>query len=243
MIIYGIHPVAEALTRRPRAVKRVFATRRRATDFVASVRAAGVRLESLEGDALERLAVSDQHQGVAADVEPVGLADLDSVIRQARTQGEPLLLMVLDTIQDPHNFGSLVRTAACCGAHAVIFPRHRAAGITAVVHKASAGAVEHVSLCRVVNIAATLQELKRQGIWVAGTLPDARQSLYEFDAVRDLAVVIGSEGAGMRRLVSRACDIHLAIPMTGGVASLNAAVAGAVVLFEVQRQRLLSRAG
>ena len=181
MIIYGIHPVAEALARRPRAVKRIFASRSRSgsgeTDIADRARKAGITVESVAGNALERLAGSPQHQGMAAEVEPIGLGDLDSVVRQGRARGEPLLLVVLDTIQDPYNFGSLVRTAACCGAHAVVFPRHRAAGITAVVHKASAGAVEHIGLCRVANIVATLEQLKQDGVWVAGTVPDARQSV------------------------------------------------------------------
>ena len=146
-------------------------------------------------------------------------------------------MLVLDCVQDPQNTGALIRSAVCCGVQAVIFPKNRAAGLTAAVAKASAGAIEHISLCRVVNIAATLDELRRKNIWVAGTVPQDGQSIYDFDLNIDLALVIGGEGPGMRRLVREKCDVLLSVPMQSDFESLNASTAGAVVMFEALRQR------
>jgi 23S rRNA (guanosine2251-2'-O)-methyltransferase len=189
---------------------------------------------------LTQLTGSSQHQGIAAQAEPFPLSDIEDVIARARRTGERCFFLVLDCVQDPQNTGSLIRSAACCGAQAVIFPKDRAAGLTPAVAKASAGAIEHISLCRVVNIAQSLEELRRNDIWVAGTVPQGGQSIYSFDFKRNLALVVGGEGPGMRRLVREKCDVLLSIPMPGGFESLNASIAGAVVMFETLRQRIIT---
>ena len=240
-IIYGIHPVLEALKKRPRSFHRLFAARESGGDdfkqIVALARAARIPTSVIAPQELFQLCRSEQHQGVAAEVEPVSLFPFESLVSRWKQQGEKALFLILDSIQDPQNFGSLIRTAYCCGATGVIFPKDRSAAITGSVAKASSGAVEHIPLCRVVNIAATIDLLKNEGVWIAGTAPRAAKSLYEFDFNLDMALVIGGEAKGMRQLVAKKCDFSISIPMMGELDSLNAGVAGAVMLFEIMRQR------
>jgi len=238
--LYGIHPVLEALKNRPRAVKSIHLARQGSDNALTHIselaQKHGIALRAVTQQELVQLTGSSQHQGIAAQTEPFFLSDIDDVIIRARCKNERCFFLVLDCVQDPQNTGSLIRSAVCCGAQAVIFPKDRAAGLTPAVAKASAGAIEHISLCRVVNIAHTLEELRRNDIWVAGTVPQNGQSIYNFDFKRDLALVIGGEGPGMRRLVREKCDVLLSIPMPGGFESLNASIAGAVVMFEALRQ-------
>ncbi len=240
LTLYGIHPVLEALKKRPRAVKSIHLARQGSDESLTQVRELaqkhGIGLRAVTQQELIQLTGSSQHQGIAAQAEPFPLSDIDDVIMRARRKNERCFFLVLDCVQDPQNTGSLIRSAVCCGAQAVIFPKDRAAGLTPAVAKASAGAIEHISLCRVVNIAQTLDTLRSSDIWVAGTVPEAGQSIYGFDFKRDLALVIGAEGPGMRRLVREKCDALLSIPMPGGFESLNASIAGAVVMFEALRQ-------
>ncbi|MBM4312251.1 MAG: 23S rRNA (guanosine(2251)-2'-O)-methyltransferase RlmB, partial [Deltaproteobacteria bacterium] len=235
LTIYGIHPVLEALKRRPRAVKSIHLARQGSDKSLTQIselaQKHGIALRSVTQQELMQLTGSSQHQGIAAQAEPFPLSDIDDVISRARRKNERCFFLVLDCVQDPQNTGSLIRSAVCCGAQAVIFPKDRAAGLTPAVAKASAGAIEHISLCRVVNIAQSLDSLRRRDIWVAGTVPEGGESIYSFDFKRDLALVIGGEGPGMRRLVREKCDALLSIPMPGGFESLNASVAGAVVMF------------
>jgi 23S rRNA (guanosine2251-2'-O)-methyltransferase len=239
--LYGIHPVLEALKKRPRAFHRIVVSRQGAPGAVQEVLDAAaqarIRVEAEPAAVLQRLCGSGHHQGVVADVEPFGLADIDHLLAGCRQQGRPALLLVLDSIQDPHNFGALLRSAVCSGVQAVLFPKDKSVRLTGTVAKASAGAIEHIALCRVVNIAATLARLKQEHIWVAGLFPEARESIYTFDFAVDLAIVLGNEEKGIRPLVGRHCDFHLSIPLQAGFDSLNASVAGAVVLFEAMRQR------
>jgi len=245
--LYGIHPVLEALKKRPRAVKSVHLARQGSDTSLTQIselaQQYGIALRSSTQQELIQLTGSPQHQGVAAQTEPFPLQDIEDVITRVRRKNERCFVLVLDCVQDPQNTGSLIRSAVCCGAQAVIFPKDRAAGLTPAVAKASAGAIEHISLCRVTNIAATLETLRRNDIWVAGTVPEGGQSMYEFDFSRDLALVVGSEGRGMRRLVREKCDILLSIPMPGGFESLNASIAGAVVMFEALRQTSREQSG
>ena len=154
-----------------------------------------------------------------------------------KSSGEKALLLILDSIQDPQNLGSLIRTAYAAGVHGVIIPKDRAAEVSPSVAKASAGAVEHTLIARVTNIASTIEQLKKAGIWVVGIEADSPQDIYSFDMDRDIAIVIGSEGKGMRRLVRETCDACLSIHMKGKISSLNASVAGGIALFEVMRNR------
>jgi 23S rRNA (guanosine2251-2'-O)-methyltransferase len=177
------------------------------------------------------------HQGVIAEVEQFPLTELPDALSITQHEQGPAFFLVLDSIQDPHNFGTLIRSAVCSGARAVIFPRDRAAGLTAAVAKASAGAIEHITLCRVTNIAAALDEMKQSGLWIFGLAPGGNTPLFGCDFTGDTAIVIGSEGKGMRPLVQKKCDCLAAIPMAAPFESLNASAAGAVAMFEVMRQR------
>ena len=245
LTLYGIHPVLEALKKRPKAFHRVCLTHEKGSEdcrcIISTAHAARIPVSSLAPKELSRLCGSEQHQGVVAEVEPVPLLAIEELVALWKKRDEKALFLILDSLQDPQNFGSLIRTAYCCGATGIIFPKDRAAPITGAVAKASSGAIEHIPLCRVVNIAATIELLKKEGVWIVGTTPDTKTSLYEFDFNLDAAVIIGSEGKGMRHLVASKCDFCISIPMKGELDSLNASVAGAVVLFEIMRQRMANK--
>ena len=241
-IIYGIHPVLEALKQRPRAVHRIILARQRdelaVRPIIELAKNARIKIDHEQSTGLDRLAGSEQHQGVLAEAEPYPVWELDAALAKCGKDAAPPLLLVLDSIQDPHNFGALIRSAVCAGVQAVIFPKDRSVTLTATVGKASAGAVEHIPLCRVTNIAATIAQLKKENIWVVGASAHAATTIYGFDFNRPLALVIGSEGKGMRPLVEKTCDLCVSIPLQAGFDSLNASTAGAVVLFEAMRQRM-----
>ena len=245
LTLYGIHPVLESLKKRPKAFHRLFLSHEKGREdyrhIVSIAKASRIPTASLPPKELSRLCRSEQHQGVVAEVEPAPLLVIEELITLWKKQEEKALFLILDSIQDPQNFGSLIRTAYCCGATGIIFPKDRSASITGAVAKASSGAVEHIPLCRVVNIAATVELLKREGVWIVGTAPEIKTNLYEFDFNLDVAVIIGAEGRGMRHLVTRKCDFCISIPMNGELDSLNASVAGAVVLFEIMRQRMANK--
>jgi len=239
--IYGIHPVLEALKKRPRAFHRIVLAKPNlggsVKQITAFAKSKGIKISYDTPKNIQRLACSEHHQGVVAEVEPLALSDLETLISKYKSTEKKALFVVLDSIQDPHNFGSLLRSAACSGVQAVIFPKDRSVGLSGTVAKSSAGAIEHLPLCRVVNIASTLTLLKQAGLWIVGTLPGNEKTIYEFDFDLDMALVIGSEEKGIRPLVKKKCDHLVSIPMQGTVDSLNASVAGAVVLFEAMRQR------
>jgi 23S rRNA (guanosine2251-2'-O)-methyltransferase len=172
---------------------------------------------------------------VALRIEAFAYADLDDALAAA---GHEAIVVVLDGIQDPHNLGAIIRTAACAGAAAVVVPKDRAVGVTAVVEKTAAGACETVPVVQVTNLATTLDHLKEKGFWIYGADEKSGQSLYTQKLTGNIAFVIGGEGEGIRPLVRKKCDVIFAIPLSGGVSSLNASVAGGVVLFEAVRQRL-----
>ena len=162
---------------------------------------------------------------------------VESLLENAAAKGENPLLVVCDEISDPHNLGAILRTAECAGAHGVIIPKRRSAGLTAIVAKTSAGAVSYMPVARVANIPSLLKELKKQGVWVFGTAADGNTTLYNADLKGPAAIVIGSEGSGMSRLVSENCDFLVSIPMKGKISSLNASAAAAILLYEAVRQR------
>ena len=165
-------------------------------------------------------------------------ATVDDILGAARTRGEPPLVVVCDEISDPHNLGAIIRTAECAGAHGIIIPKRRSAGLTAVVGKTSAGAVAHLPVARVANLTALLKELKDDGLWIFGADAAGDRPLYEADLKGPAAIVIGSEGSGMSRLVAEQCDFKVSIPLRGQINSLNASAAAAVLLYEAVRQRL-----
>ncbi len=206
--------------------------------IAAKARAAGAAVVDCDRRKLDAMSVTHAHQGVIAVAAVRAYADVSDILRAAEEKGEAPLIVVCDELSDPHNLGAVIRTAECAGAHGVIIPKRRSAGLTAVVAKTSAGAVSHVPVARVPNLTACLKELKEQGVWVYGTAADARETIYQADLRGPAAIVIGSEGTGMGRLVAETCDVKLSIPMKGKLNSLNASAAAAILLYEAVRQRL-----
>jgi 23S rRNA (guanosine2251-2'-O)-methyltransferase len=236
--IYGINPVAEALGSSRCHMREIWVAQGRGLKelerIIGVAESKGTPMSKVGRLQLDSLTKNAPHQGVVGFIDQFHYADLDEVLQ--RDEGDPFLL-ILDGIEDPRNLGALIRTADACGVWGVIVPKDRAAGITPVVAKSSAGAVFHIPLVRVTNIASTISQIKEKGIWVAGAAAEAPIEIYKHDLAIPLAVVIGGEGRGIRPLVKRACDLLASIPMKGKVNSLNASVAGAIFLYEVLRQR------
>lgn len=199
----------------------------------------GIPVIYLEKESLDRITKRGQHQGVIAILKETHYANLKEILNRTKQESEKALLLILDGIQDPQNLGSLIRTGLGCGAHGIIIPKDRAVGITPAVAKVSAGAVSHMSVARVTNIATTIDDLKKEGIWIYGASAEAKDRIFDLDLTMDLAIVIGAEGKGIRPLVKRKCDRLFSIPMKGPVSSFNAAVSGGMILYEVLRQRIL----
>jgi 23S rRNA (guanosine2251-2'-O)-methyltransferase len=236
-----VHAVRVLLERTPQRVRRVLLAAGKDAGRLAEIRTlaarAGIAVVSVDEASLDKLADGGRHQGVLAEVAARS-GDPETQLEEAlEAAGEKPLLLVLDGVQDPHNLGACLRSADAAGVAAVIAPRDRAAGLTPVVRKVAAGAAETVPFVAVVNLARTLRELKERGVWLVGTDDSADKSLYEVDLQGPLALVMGSEGEGMRRLTRECCDQLVSIPMAGAVESLNVSVATGVVLFEAVRQR------
>ena len=211
----------------------------KALRFIAQKgKAAGAVISEVDRRKLDAMSVTHAHQGVVAVAAVREYSTVADILALAAQRGEAPLVVVCDEISDPHNLGAIIRTAECAGAHGVVIPKHRSAGITAVVEKTSAGAVEHMAVARVVNLAAALKELQDAGVWVFGTAADGDKDLWEADLKSPAALVIGSEGSGMSRLTRESCDFLLSIPLRGKVSSLNASNAAAIVLYEAVRQRI-----
>lgn len=243
-IIYGLNPVLEAL----RGTRRAFelfvaatATDKRLEKLLKLSAEKGVPVRQRDKADLSRLCGTDHHQGIALRVEGFSYAEIGDILDRCRESEENGLLIILDGIQDPHNLGAIIRSAACAGAHGVIIPKDRAARITPTVEKASAGAVETIPVAQVVNIAQAIEDLKKEGFWIYGAADTASASLFDQDLTGNAALVIGNEGEGIRPLVRKKCDAIFSIPMRGGVSSLNASVAAGIALFEAVRQRLGKR--
>jgi 23S rRNA (guanosine2251-2'-O)-methyltransferase len=238
-VIYGIHPVEEAVASRGRAIEYVAVAREsnnpRLQRVIDQCRAAGVSLRWVPREEITRLAQTSSHQGIAAVAAARQYADIEDLLRQSRSVFR--LILVLDGIEDPHNLGAIIRTAEGAGADGIVIPERRAAGVTAAVTKAAAGAAEYLPIARVTNIARVIEELKRQNIWVVGLDARGTQTYDSLDYKMDCAIVLGAEGAGIHELVRKKCDFLVSIPMLGKVPSLNVSVAAAVVLYEVARQR------
>ncbi len=235
MIVYGLNPVLEAL-RAGRAIRVQIAGRGgpRAAEILRLARAQGVPVEQTDRGALASAADGGLHQGIVAEV--TAAADYDVADLVAGAAAAPLIV-VLDGIEDPHNLGAILRTADAAGADGVVRQARHAAPLSAVVGKTSAGALAHVRIATVVNLARAIEELKQAGVWVVGLAGEAGSPYDEIDFRQPTAVVLGAEGTGLRRLVRDRCDLTAAIPMRGHVASLNGSVAAGIVLFEAVRQR------
>ena len=241
MIIYGINPVLEAL--RAGRVKELRVGDRaddRLKQLLAAAAERGVRVRRVPADALERDSRRGVHQGVVADVEQAENYSVDEIVRGASAAP---LVVVLDGIEDPHNLGAILRTADAAGVDGVVIQSRRAAARDGVAAKASAGALAHVKIAEVVNIARAVEELKESGVWTVGLAGEGPESYDAIDFTLPTAVVLGAEGAGLRRLVRERCDRLASIPMRGHVGSLNVSVAAGIVLFEAVRQRKQCRSG
>ncbi|MBB6679261.1 23S rRNA (guanosine(2251)-2'-O)-methyltransferase RlmB [Cohnella lubricantis] len=242
----GKHPVLEAL-RAGRALNKIWLSNQAQRSLVQPIleeaKDRGVVVQFADKKKLDQLAPDMQHQGVVAQAAAVSYAEVDDLLARARELGEAPLLVLLDEVEDPHNLGSILRTADCTGVHGVIVPKRRSASLTAVVAKTSAGAVEYVPVARVANLAQTIDKLKEEGVWIAGADVSAADDVYKANLTGPLAIIIGSEGKGISRLVKEKCDFLIKLPMAGKINSLNASVAAGVILYESVRQRRSARSG
>jgi 23S rRNA (guanosine2251-2'-O)-methyltransferase len=236
----GRNPVMEALKAGREIDKILVQKGERAGSIVRIIALAKEKrivVQEVERQKLDILSSTGVHQGIIAFVAMHQYVEVEDILAKAAEKGEHPFIILVDEITDPHNLGSILRTADAVGAHGVIIPKRRSVGLTAVVAKASAGAIEYVPVARVSNLSQTIDKLKEQGIWVVGADMDGEQTLYEADLKGPIGLVIGSEGEGMGRLVKEKCDFLVRIPMKGEISSLNASVAGAVLMYEVFRQR------
>jgi len=239
--VYGLHAVRAVIDKAPERLLEMWMAEprddARARDLKERASAVGVRIQAVSTESLVKLVGDVAHQGAVAAVRPLRPWDEhDLMMELSQIRGDPLLL-VLDGVTDPHNLGACLRTADAAGVHAVIIPKDRSAGVDGVARKVAAGAAEFVPVASVTNLARTLDLIKEQAIWVVGTEGEAAQTLYQADLDRRLALVLGAEGSGMRRLTRERCDFVVRIPMAGQIESLNVSVAAGVALFEARRQR------
>ena len=240
-LIEGRRPVIEAL-RAGRPINRIVLARdvrRHSTiaELLDLARRAKVPLEWADPRAIKRLSVTGHSQGVVALAATRAYDDLDSLLAETKRRGEPALYVLLDGIEDPHNLGAVLRTADAAGVHGVVVPARRAAGLTSAVARASAGAVESVLVARVQNLSRAMKQLGNEHVWTIGVDPAGKRDYTEVDYRQPTAIVVGSEGKGLSRLVKERCDLLASIPMAGRIASLNASVAAALVMYEARRQR------
>ena len=241
-LVYGVRPVEEAL--RAKRVQALFIADGLADDrggvgrgVLEAAKVMNIHPVTRPRAALDELAQGGVHQGVLAVTGEYPYASVEQILHAANNSGKPPLVLVLDGVQDPQNFGALVRTAHVSGVDGIIIPRDRAVAVTPAVVKSSAGATEHARIALVTNVARTLEEIKEAGLWTCGAVADGGQSPWKIDMKVPLALVLGAEGKGIRPLVLKGCDLSACIPMSGKVASLNVGVAGAMLLYEVTRQR------
>jgi 23S rRNA (guanosine2251-2'-O)-methyltransferase len=240
-IVYGLHAVRAVLARRPADVLRLSIAAARDDARVRELRelaaARGLKPRQATAESLDQETGGAAHQGVVAEVRPSAPLNENSLLDLLTGSKESPLVLVLDGVSDPHNLGACLRTADAAGAAAVVAPRDRAAGLTPVVRKVAAGAAETVPFAQVTNLARSLRDLKEAGLWIAGLAEDGEQELYAADLKGPLALVMGSEGRGLRRLTRECCDFGLRLPMRGAIASLNVSVAAGIALYEALRQR------
>lgn len=239
-LIEGRNAVTEAL-RSGRAINKVFVangeTDRSLGRLAAMAKEAGAVVVRIDRRKLNEMSPTGAHQGIIASVAAHEYATIDDILAVAQERGEAPLIVICDELSDPHNLGAILRTAECAGAHGVIIPKRRSVGLTAVVAKASAGAVEYMKVARVSNLSAAIRDLKQRGVWIYGTAAEGASALYETDLTGPAAIVIGNEGDGMSRIVAEQCDFKVSIPMKGHISSLNASAAAAILLYEAVRRR------
>ena len=237
----GRNALTEAL-RSGRTIDKVFIasgeTDRGLQRLAAEAKEAGAVVVPVDRRKLDAMSTTRAHQGVIALAAAREYFSIDDLLQVAADRGEAPLLVICDELSDPHNLGAILRSAECAGAHGVIIPKRRSVGLTAVVAKASAGAVEYMKVAKVTNINAAIEELKSKGVWIFGTAAEGSVPMYQADLTGPCAIVIGSEGDGMSRLVQKNCDVTMHIPMKGKITSLNASAAASILLYEAVRQRI-----
>ncbi|MFI5324289.1 MAG: 23S rRNA (guanosine(2251)-2'-O)-methyltransferase RlmB [Thermodesulfobacteriota bacterium] len=242
MIIYGKNPVKELLSDPHSEVDEILISKEGkkegVSDLFALAKERGIKVLFLPKDAITRISGTASHQGVAARISEFEYSGVDSILDRANEKQEKLLLVILDHIEDPQNLGAIIRTVNVLGGHGVVIPKDRAAAVTPSVVKASAGAVNHVLISRVVNLSTVVEDLKKNGVWIVGADPSASKNLYQEDLGElDIALVIGSEGMGLSQKLKEHCDFLVSIPQAGNVASLNASVSAGILIYEIIRQR------
>ncbi|OGX68245.1 MAG: 23S rRNA (guanosine(2251)-2'-O)-methyltransferase RlmB [Paenibacillus sp. RIFOXYA1_FULL_44_5] len=240
--IAGKHAVLEAL-QAGRTIHKIWVaenSQKQMSTLISEAKQHGIIVQAADKRKLDGMAAGIAHQGVVAQVAAYAYVEVGDILQRAYDSNSQPFLLLLDEIEDPHNLGSILRTAECAGVHGVIIPKRRSAGITATVAKTSAGAAEYVPVARVTNIAQTIVELQKQGIWVMGADASAQQQIYAVDCNLPLALVIGNESKGIGRLIKEKCDFIVNLPMFGQINSLNASVAAGILMYEVLRQRLAS---
>ena len=236
----GRNALTEAL-RSGRTIDKVFIasgeTDKGLQRLAAQAKDAGAVVVPVDRRKLDMMSTTHAHQGVIALAAARAYFTIDDILQEAADRGENALIVICDELTDPHNLGAIIRSAECAGAHGVIIPKRRSVGLTATVAKASAGAVEYMKVARVTNINAAMEELKEKGVWIFGTAAEGSIPMYDADLTGPAAIVIGSEGDGMSRLVQKNCDVTVHIPMKGSISSLNASAAASILLYEAVRQR------
>ncbi len=238
--IYGTNPVLEALNS-GRDIDKIFiqegVRHSRLAQITAAAKKRNIRYSLVNKHKLDELSEGGNHQGVLAFAAMHSYVEIEDILNLAREKGEAPFVIIAEGLNDPHNLGSIIRTANAAGAHGVIIPKNRSVGLNSTVAKVSAGAVEYTMVARCTNVAACIEKLKENGLWVVGTALEGSMSIYDCDMKGATAIVIGSEGAGMSRLVAQKCDFLVKIPMLGKTESLNASVAAGVMMYEAVRQR------
>ena len=240
-ILYGFHPVYEALRAGRRTFHEIYMSNqvpaKRMNPIVSTAARRHISIKEMSPARLQTIAGAASHQGIAAKVTDYPLVDLSDLLETAKSGDRPPLLLLLDHIVDPHNLGAIIRTAICAGVDAAIIPKDRSAHPSPAVSKISAGALEYMRVARVNNIVRVVKTLKEQDLWIVGLDQNAEQSLYKVDLTGAIGLVIGGEEKGIRALVKQNCDVLISIPQTAKIGSLNASVAGAIVMYESYRQR------
>ena len=198
----------------------------------------GIVTKEVDRRKLDQMSQTSAHQGVMAVVTPYKYFELNDIFKYAEEKGEKPFIIILDEIEDPHNFGSIIRTAEVCGAHGIIIPKRKNVGATPIVYKTSAGAIEHMKIAKVTNINAAIEEIKERGVWVYGADMDGENYIFNTDLTGAVALVIGSEGRGISKLTKEKCDVLVKIPMVGKITSLNASVAGGIIMYEIMKQKI-----
>lgn len=241
-LIEGRNAVIEALKSNNATIEQIFVadgnTSGSINVILAMAKEKHIVVKQVDRKKLDKISQTRSHQGVIAQITPYKYCDVEDILNYAKERKEFPFIIILDEIEDPHNFGSIIRTAEICGAHGIIIPKRRNVGVTPVVYKSSAGAVQYMKICKVTNLNTTIEKLKKDGIWVYGADMSGENYCFDVDFKGPAALIIGSEGRGIAKLTKEKCDALVKIPMAGKVSSLNASVAGGILMYEILKQRI-----